>query len=396
MIKETDSLPSLSKEIYFLFICSQSQHDKEDMQFIYAYIQKTPFNLETIINLATSHGILPLVYKAIKESLEEASASNIHMLSTLKLHYMSIVQSNMSMSSELIKLLHTLKKEHIEVIAFKGPTLAQVAYGDITLRQYGDIDILIKNKDRRKVIDRMTERGYIPEIALNPKTEKTFFSHVNVIAFYHPVSYIRIEIHWELLSKNYAISWEEADLWQTQTSIEMNKHHISILSTEQLLLYLCVHSAKHLYERIEWICDIDRLTRANPNMDWETVSSEAAKLGVSRIVHLSLALCETLFELKLPQIIKEESQKDKVMQKLKNTIIKQNFGHTSPFKKSYHYFILMWKMRNKLSDKLSFVFLGIFTPTIDDFLFMQLPNKLSFLYILLRPYRLIKKYLISK
>ena len=309
---------------------------------------------------------------------------------------MSIVQKNMLMTSELLKIMHLLEENNIQALAFKGPALAQMAYGDITLRQYGDLDILIKNKDRRRVIDIITESGYIPEIILNSNTKKTFFTHVNVIAFYHPVSNIRIEIHWKMLSKNYAISWKEANLWQTQTNICINNYQIPILSIEQLLLYLCVHSAKHLYERLEWISDIDSSVRTNPDINWETVSSEASKLGVSRILHLSLALCETLFDLKLPQIIKEESQKDKVIQKLKNTIIKQNFGHTTPFKKSYHYFILMWRMRGKLSDKLSFAFLGIFTPTIDDLLFMQLPNQLSILYILLRPYRLIKKYLISR
>jgi len=396
MIKETNLLPYLSEELYFLLVCSQSTHDKEDRQFIYSYIQKTQFNFETIIGLATSHGILPLVYKAVKESLKDTSVANIHILPTLKLHYMSIVQKNMSMSSELIKVLHTLKMEHILALAFKGPTLAQIAYGDITLRQYGDIDILIKIKDRRKTINIMTEAGYIPEIILNPNTENTFFTHVNVIAFYHPISKIRIEIHWELLAKNYAISWKEADLWQTQTSIEINNHQIPTLSTEQFLLYLCAHSAKHLYERLEWICDIDRSVRSNPDINWEIVNSEALKLGLSRIVYLSLALCETLFALELPQIMKEKSQTDKVMQKLKNTIIKQNFRHTTAPEKSYSHFILLWKMREKLSDKLRFTFLGIFSPKFDDFLFIQLPTQLSFLYILFRPYRLIKKYFISK
>ncbi len=396
MINETDYLPSLSEEIYFLLVCAQSKHAKEDILYTSSYIQKNQFNLETIIGLATSHGILPLVYKAVKESLKDVSATNIHILPTLKLHYISIVQRNMSMSSELIKLLHTLKEEHIKAIAFKGPTLSQMAYGDITLRQYGDIDILIKDKDRRKVIDIMTEAGYIPEIILNSNAENTFFTHVNVIAFYHPISNIRIEIHWELLSKNYAISWEESSLWETQTSIDINNYQISILSIEHLLLYLCAHSAKHLYERLEWICDIDRSVRANPDIDWKRINSEASKLGLTRIVYLSLALCETLFALELPKMMKEESQKDSVMQELKETIIKQNFGQTTSSKKSYSHFILLWKMREKFSDKLRFAFLGIFTPKFDDFLFIQLPNQLSFLYILFRPYRLIRKYLISK
>jgi hypothetical protein len=58
-----------------------------------------------------------------------------------------IAKTNMLMTAELIAVMKLLKDNEIEAIAFKGPTLSQMAYGDITLRQFSDLDILIDQKD---------------------------------------------------------------------------------------------------------------------------------------------------------------------------------------------------------------------------------------------------------
>ena len=50
----------------------------------------------------------------------------------------------MLLTSELIKIMKLLEENDIKAIAFKGPTLAQLAYGDVTLRQYVDLDLLVE------------------------------------------------------------------------------------------------------------------------------------------------------------------------------------------------------------------------------------------------------------
>ena len=112
-------------------------------------------------------------------------------------------------------------------------------------------------------------------------------------------------MHWELLSKNYAIDWEEESLWEKKENIRINNKDIPVLPTEQLLLYLCAHGSKHLFERLEWICDIDRTVRSSLNINWELLINEAEKLGVKRMLYLGLALSQQFFYLELPEMIKE-------------------------------------------------------------------------------------------
>jgi len=71
----------------------------------------------------------------------------------MKTENIEIAKTNMLMTSELIMLMKLFEENNIEAIAFKGPTLSQMAYGNLTLRQYADLDILIDEKDLQKSIN---------------------------------------------------------------------------------------------------------------------------------------------------------------------------------------------------------------------------------------------------
>ncbi|OYY56614.1 MAG: hypothetical protein B7Y52_03105, partial [Sulfurovum sp. 28-43-6] len=107
---------------------------------------------------------------------------------------------------------------------------------------------------------------------------------------------------------------------------------------------------------------------------------------------LGLALCEQFFELTLPETIQDEIQKDKTIPKLMQKIIEINFSDSTKEGKTYGYFLLMWQMRENLSDKLRFTWYAFFAPQFDDYIFIKLPKYLGFLYPLVRPYRLLSKY----
>lgn len=333
-----------------------------------------------------------MVYKTLKKRLATNHRTSTEILSAFKQKYLAISQRNMLMSVELIRIMKLFKESGIDALAFKGPVLSQIAYGDITLRQFGDLDILIRKKDRYAMMTLLTREHYIPEIDLNKETEETFFECVNVIGLHKASTGIRIEVHWDLLSKNYAIDWKEKSLWTKEECVQINHTEIPVLPFDQQLLYLCAHGAKHLFERLEWICDIDRSIRTTPDIDWKHLLNEADKLGIKRMLLLGLALSRQFFGSELPDIIKKNITQDKNIPKLISKVIKTHFSDTSKEEKSYSSFGLLWSMRENFSDQLRFALRGSFAPKFDDFLFIQLPRQLAFLYPVIRPFRLLTKY----
>ena len=84
----------------------------------------------------------------------------------LKTANTNIVKDNMLMTSELIKVMNLLELNNIKAISFKGPVLSQMAYGNIALRQFVDLDILVEEKSLEKVSSILLENNYEEEYKL--------------------------------------------------------------------------------------------------------------------------------------------------------------------------------------------------------------------------------------
>jgi len=311
-------------------------------------------------------------------------------LALLKQLNLKTVMQNMKMTAELIRVMNLLKENGIQALAFKGPALSQLAYEDITLRQYGDLDILVKKMDASKAISLLTEDQYTPEISLKEKTTETFFACVNVIGM---EKRIRIEIHWELLSRNYAIEWQEKDIWRATDTVIIKGEPIPVLAANTHLLYLIAHGSKHLFERLEWICDIERFIKANPGLSWERLFEDARVLGIERMLLTSLYLCNRLLELTLPAKINDMVLNDSMAAELGQSIIDLHYSEQLKEKRNDNRFKLLWRMRDNHLDRLRFAYRALFTPKFDDFKYIELPRSLVFLYPVIRPIRLITKNL---
>ena len=399
-----NNILSLNDELKFLIACCQTNLSEDDINFMLSYLSAERLTPNALISLANQHGVLPLVYKTLKKIVEDdpsfssrstyhvARSTLEHLLADLKSAYSQIARRNMLMSAELIQIIKLFEENGIEALAFKGPALAQRSYGDITLRQFGDLDILIQGSDVSSMIDLLIANDYRPTIDLGREMKDRLIHTLNVIGFYKSAANILIEVHWELLSKNYAVTWDANALWAQTETVTINNTKIPVLPSEEQLLYLCVHGSKHLFERMEWICDIDRSIRANPHLDWDYLLGEAEKRGIKRMLFLGLALCQAFFGLELPAMVQNEMEKDKALPKLISKVIEINFSENPQKAKSFGTFGLLLNMRENLSDKLRFTWQAFFAVQYNDYTFIKLPKYLAFLYPVLRPFRLLTKY----
>ncbi|MDQ7085053.1 MAG: nucleotidyltransferase family protein [Sulfurovum sp.] len=374
-----------TNERILLLYCCKSLLSSEDKSTIKTMLNDSHIDPLVLRDLAYKHAVLPLLYTTLKAIVPKHSLCRV-----LKPYYTHIIQRNLAMTSHLVQLVTLFKTHYFPVLALKGSALAYTLYGNLTLRQFGDIDILIHIRDKQSMIRMMKKEGYIPQLPLTEATKKTFISYVNVIGFYTPDKSILIEIHWKLLSQNYAVSWEEEQLWKNISFVPTPSYDLPTLAFKQQFLYLCLHGSKHLFERLSWVCDIDRSLRVTYPIPWDALLADAKALGIYRIVLLSLSLSHTLLDSPLPQEIHDFIHQDTKVAKLTSILIDFQRSNTPP--KSYYHLILLCTMREKYQDKMRVLWFGLFTAKFDDFKWIQLPSYLRFLYPLLRPLRLMMKY----
>jgi len=292
---------------HFLVACSRVESEAERRAEIGEALSRFE-SAEALIALSARHGVLPLVYSTLKNLSSDTTVGptiDSELLARIKAAYLQVVRHNMLLGGELLKMTKLFQKQGIETLAFKGPILAQIAYGDITLRQFGDLDIFVKRANFRKVAELLTAQGYQPRFPIETFSgEKVMFEMNNDCPFYDRKRGIAVEIHWDFFRK-LALPTERLHPWEHRRTVSLNGTPVTTLSDESHLLYHSLHGSKHLWERFIWIVDIDRLIRATPDLDWERVLEMAESMGAKRMFLLGPALASHYLHTPLPVSIQK-------------------------------------------------------------------------------------------
>jgi hypothetical protein len=309
----------------------------------------------------------------------------------MKSIYMDIVKQNMLLTSELINIMKLFEENNIKAIAFKGPTLAQLAYGDITLRQYVDLDVLVEKEDLFK-IENLLKNKYKRALKLTSSQEILWFQYAHDVGLLNNNG-IHIEFHWRMFDRSHPANLSKIDFFQESAKTKINNGNVNIntISNEKFLIYLCIHGSKHLYERIEWVCDIDRFIKTQ-EIDWNKVEDIIENDNSKRFFLLGLFLTKFLFNTNLGK--NYEKQFDKEYESISNHIFDTWNGNQKSNNKNNMKYML--KLFVSKSDKFKYINKMYFKPTFTEYWYINFPKPLYFLYYPLRQYLLIKKYFFSK
>lgn len=371
----------LSKSLLLIIECCKENPSKNKIK---EYSKKIK-DWNDFIYKASVHGVLPLIYNSLK-ALENSSIPSI-MITRLKDNYFEITKENMMLTSELIKITKLFDQNHIKYISFKGPTLSQAYYGNITLRQYCDLDILVKYIDIKKIIVLLEKIGYKGDYLYSKDKNSNY---LKVITFVNEKLATVIEIHCELISSSYAIDFRNINFFNKIKTIDINNNSLNIFKKEFLFIYLCIHGSKHVFERVSWICDINKLL-IDKTINWKLLIRLSEVLNVKRIILSSIYLASIVFDTKLPSYIKSIIEKDSQVKKISNKILlsldKNKMSLTS--------LSILISQREGIYDKLHFLFKSLFSVKDTDIKFIKLPKYLYFIYFIIRPFRMLLKNLIK-
>jgi len=339
----------------------------------------------SFISLAYSHGIFPLIYKTLK-NYDKKIPSEI--LNSMKYKYMNIVKQNMLMTNELINVTKLLKENGIESIAFKGPVLSHLAYGDITLRQYVDLDILVDEKNVIKTYELLTNSNYSVEVEKSFLSNHLFMSKEIDITF--SKNTISLELHWNLFKSNLLIDKNKINKLLDYEKYSINNKEIKSLKKDILFIYLCIHGSKHCWERLEWLNDINNLFNKyyKKNKNLEKLIKIAKLLEVDIILITTLNLVNQLFDTRIGDFYTNNYNLNKNIHNICNSYNKKNETEYEKNKKSFFFLLYLHKGYLK---KTKFIFIEFFTLKNRDII-INLPKSFFFMYYIIKIIRLIKKY----
>jgi hypothetical protein len=342
-----------------------------------------------LLKAARDHGVIPLLYQHLEAGFREAVPPEV--FEQLRDQALNNLRSNLALTRELFNLLELFAAHDIHAIPYKGPALAASAYGDIALRQFVDLDLIVHKKDVLRARQLLVARGWRPEFELTAAQEAAFLDHYYDYGFFNE-DRVLVEIHWGLAEGFFSFPIDAERLWERLVPITIAGRPLMTLSPEDSLVIVCVHSSKHLWSRLGWISDVARLIESNRQMNWPLVMEHAATLGSKRMLKLGLLLARELLGAPLPDEVSRELHSDSSVKALAAEVTKRLFEERTGAPGIVETSVLHLKMRERLRDRTRYCLRFAFRTTVGDFTSVPLPRALFFLYYPLRPVRLAAKY----
>lgn len=374
---------TLDNEWSLLLAACSANSPQEKINCIRERLQR-PVRWTTLFEVADRQGVQPLLCQALLRLAEMVPAEEMR---ALKQSYQTNLIKAMLVSRELIRIVERLSTRGLEVMPYKGPALAEVLYGDIALRQSGDIDLLIRPKDLPRARDAVRELGYTPHLVLSEAEERAYLKSGYECAFDGTAGPNLLELQWAIQPRFYAVYFDMDGLFQRGLTVPVAGQPMKTLCPEDLFLVLAVHAAKHVWGRLGWLCDLARLM-CLPTLKWDWIESQAREMGVVRILRVTMEVANRLLGATIPQAVLESFPRDRTSLTLAEEIQGQVGSDTEYNVESLTYFRLMMRLRERRADRLRFVQRLALTPGPSEWKTVRLPGPLFPLYRLVRLSRL--------
>lgn len=335
--------------------------------------------------MASKHRLRPLLYYNLNNVCPEKVPEDF--LKYLKDFYHSNTHKNLLFTGELIKIMELLKENKINAFTYKGPVLAHIAYGNIGLREFGDIDIFIDKSDALKAKEVMLKNDYILDPPIKAE-DRIYMKLESEYRFKNKNNNVKVEINWNFEGTFFSL--KNKNLLFNEFDINgLNRFDITTPSVDNHFIMLCIHAAKHNWRRLEWICDISEYYN-NTKIDWDIVFKRVKILGIERIVLVNINLAKELFDYNLSEKVNLDVN-SYYIKMISTKIKKQIFLGLKPNIVEIFYLDLI-KRENLINLLIDFINY-IKKPSYLDYEDLKLPNYLFPIYHLLRPILLLKRYI---
>jgi hypothetical protein len=322
-----------------------------------------------LIELADSHRVVPLLHRRLTPFAGRVPKPHV---TKLQQRFRTISFANLALTGKLLKLLALLREHDIPAISYKGPALAQAAYGDINLRQFTDLDILSRKQDIRKIKELLLRNGCQPAWRLTQAQEAA------VLRLYYEYPFVwtdggkLIEIHWEFAESFFSFAFDIEEIFARSETIEICGNPVRTLCREDSLVVLCAHGSKHLWGRLSWICDIAQTVSGSREPDWDLLIERARKLRLRRILWLGLLLANNLLGAKLPDEVMRHIRAEPKIDGLAQQIRRGLFRNAKEESGTVRTTLLQLSMRERMRDKFAYSFRLVVMTKLIDSLFMPM------------------------
>ena len=372
-------------EVDLLLSCARARVTMKISTRIQSAVQKKLDWME-LIQLALRHNVMPLLYRNLQQVCPDSVPAGI--LAPIRARYEAQARESRRLAEELVRILPELEVAGVLAVPWKGPTLAQRLYGDLSLRESGDLDIMLMGRDVSKAQEVIRRFGY----------EFSYLKHLDDLAedvrnrrelLFHRSDGAVLELQWRFAERLACVKHDPERFLQRFETVALAGSRVRSLPLEIYLLILPIHATKHKWGQLKLICDIAEILY-HPELDWQYVLREARSLGLRRMIEVGVLLADTLLEAAVPDELARGLKMDRTTRALASEVCGELFSEQRKNWRGNADFPFQFKIRERLRDRASMLYWNLpskIKPDERDRDFLPMPEVFSPLYYLVRPVR---------
>ena len=287
--------------------------------------------------------------------------------------------------SELENVARLFDKSDIQLLALKNSGITRGLYPYFGSCPMGDVDVLVSKTVFRQAHTILIDAGYELKFR-SPLGENTieaaeYDGGAEYSVMLDNGEHLWFELQWRPVAGRWIQPEQEPqvdDLIKRSKPIRNSK--VRLLSAEDNLLQVALHTAKHSFVRAPGFrlhTDVDRIVTIE-EIDWTTFTSRVYELKTKTAVYLSLEMARTLLGTRVPDDVLSALKPNKLKVKLMNLWLEKVgiFEPDAPKWSKLGYLVFVSLLYDDFSDFCT----GIFPPT------RQMKEDYDFSSSLLLPY----------
>ena len=342
---------------------------------------------ELVYSQAKENGISSITGHALSIVLGEDNVPS-HWLEK----YEEINERISSYMAELEKVAGLLDKNDIQLLALKNSGITRGLYPYYGSCPMGDLDVLVSKTVFRRAHAILTGAGYKLKFR-SPLEEDNIDSAEHGGGAEYSVrldngEHLWFELQWRPVAGRWSQPEQEPKVDDLiKRSKPINDSKVRLLSPEDNLIQVALHTAKHSFVRAPGFrlhTDVDRIVTVE-DIDWAIFTTRVCELKTKTAVYLSLEMARALLGTRIPDGVLNALKPNVLKVKLMNVWLEKVgiFEPDAPKWSKLGYIIFVSLLYDDFSD----FFSGIFPPT------SQMKEDYDFANSLLLPYYHSKRIL---
>ena len=236
-----------------------------------------------VLRLAAFHRTSPTLYSHLRDHTDAPKA----VIATLRAQTRLRSAHALFLSAEMAEVGRRLDADGIRYLVLKGPSLTE-AYGDVSLRQFSDNDLLIRREDFRRVETALLDIGFM-ELKRGDRQQQGYLAVHGEYPFGRPGPLpSTVDLHTRLVPFGYAYRPRFGTLAERSRPLDVAGYEAPALSWGDLFLVLCVNALKDQWNRLRLVTDVAEVARFVE--DWPAVERRAERHQSLRALRLAVLL----------------------------------------------------------------------------------------------------------